>query len=188
MSELEKMLQDGEHVVWRGKAETFTILDGTNKSVFFLRLILCTLICIVVEILYVISATSTGADIKLGLMVIIFIACAASPLLFLSRSRKLRKYQYVATNMGLFTVYDQIRSMPYKRISSYVFKKDADGHTSLLCGKKGIAAKPGKWREIAYFGNPGDDGVSPCDQFGFYAVDTPDKLEDILKEMCKEGK
>ena len=61
------------------------------------------------------------------------------------------------------------------------FKEDSDGHISLLCGEKAVISRPGKWREIAFFGNPGDDGVSPCDTFAFYAIDHPEGLREVLE-------
>ena len=180
MSELERALKAGEELLWSGKAESFKILDATNKPVFVFRSILCAVICVVVEILYVIGANSTGAGVKWALVAVLFIACAASPILFLFRSRKLRKILYAATDTRLMIVSDQVMSVDYPRIPKCAFRKDADGHTTLLCGEKAISSKPGKWRELSVFGNPGDDGTSPCQKFAFYAVDDPEGLRAAL--------
>ena len=181
MSELDRVLKAGETLLWSGKAENYQILDTTNKPVFIFRSILCAAICVVVEVLYAATAISTGAGIKWGIVAVLFAACAASPILFLTRSLKLKKYVYAATNLRLLIVTDQTKEIDYPRVKRCAFKTDADGHTSLLCGAKALASKPGKWREMAFFGNPGDDGVSPCEKFVFYAVDRPEELRKVLE-------
>lgn len=176
----QKVLRAEEHLLWSGNPEEFEILDTTNKPVFIARCILCAAILIAAELLYTLTAVESGAGIKWGVAAFIFFACAASPILFLTRSRKLKKFTYVATDMRLIIMSDQVREIDYPRIPSCAFKTDADGHTTLLCGKRAIISKPGKWRELAFFGNPGDDGTSPCDKFAFYAVDTPEELRAVL--------
>ena len=182
MTELDKALKDGETVIWKGKPEKYNILDKTNKPVFIRRCVICFIICAAVELLYLWLTSISGADILVWLMIVIFVACAASPILFLLRSRKLKKAIYAATNYRLLTVADQVVGITYNRIKEYSFKMDPDGHTSLLCGKKGISSKPGKWREIALFGNPDDSGAGPCEKFAFYAIARPNELKAILSE------
>lgn len=181
MSELDRVLRVEEHLLWSGKPEKFEILDATNKPVFIFRCILCAVILVAVELLYILTAIGSGAGIKWGVAAVLAIACALSPILFLTRSRKLRKYIYAATDMRLIIVTDQVKEIVYQRIPRCAFKMDADGHTTLLCGEKAIRSKPGKWRELAFFGNPGDDGTSPCDKFAFYAVETPEELRAVLE-------
>ena len=180
MTDLERSLIDGESVLWSGKPERFTILDATNKPVFLFRTILCAVICIVAELLYVVPVISSGAGIKWGFVAVIIIACAASPVLFLTRSLKLRKMIYAATNQRLIIVSDQVKAIEYRRIPICAFRKDADGHTTLLCGDKATKSKPGRWRELTFFANANNDRVSPCEKFAFYAVEKPEKLRSVL--------
>ena len=185
MPEQEITLKNGEEILWSGKTKQYELLDTTNRPVFLFRLILCTLICIAVEILYIKMANMSGAGVQWGVLAVIFAACAASPILFLTRSMSLKKYRYYATNMRLILVDDQIREMPYERIPVCAFKQDADGNTSLLCGEKAVSSRPGRWRELTLFGNLNNDGVSPCDKFAFYAVDSPESLRSVLKDRIR---
>ena len=185
MTELDKALKDGEIVLWKGKPEKYKILDKTYKPVFIRRCLINAAICVAVELAYYWFAYTSSADILVWLMIAIFVAFAVSPILFLLRSRKLRKFIYAATNYRLITVSEQVIGVTYKRITEYSFKVDRDGHTSLLCGKDGTSSKPGKWREIALFGNPDDTGVGPCEKFAFYAVSKPDELRKVLSEKIK---
>lgn len=189
MTELDKVLGPEETLLWSGRPEKFKILDTTYKPVFIFRCVLCVVILIAVEVLYITTAISMNAGIKWGLVAVIFAACAASPILFLARSQKLKKYFYAATNTRLIIVTEQLKEIQYRRIPVCAFKTDADGHTSLLCGEKAVASKPGKWRELAFFGNPGDDGIAPCEKFAFYAVADPDELRKTLsgKVQITEG-
>lgn len=180
MSELDRVLKAEEHLLWSGKPENFEILDATNKPVFIFRCILCAVILAAVELLYILMAIGSGAGIKWGVAAVLAIACALSPILFLTRSRKLRKFIYAATDTRLIIVSDQVKEIEYRRIPGCAFKTDADGHTTLLCGAKAISSKPGKWRELTFFGDPGDDGTSPCGKFAFYAVETPEALRAVL--------
>ena len=182
MTELDKALNDGETVIWKSKPENYKVLDKTNKPVFIKRCVICAVICAAVELLYLWLTSISSADLLVWLIVVIFVACAASPILFLLRSRKLKKGIYVATNYRLITFADQVVGITYNRIKEYSFKMDKDGHTSLLCGKKGLSSNPGKWREIALFGNPDDDGSGPCEKFAFYAIDKPNDLKKVLSE------
>lgn len=181
MSRLDRTLKDGEQLLWSGKAESYQLLDLTNKPVLLCRSILCAVICLVIEALYIVTAIALEAEIKWGIIAVLFAACAASPILFVTRSMKLRDYIYAATDKRLLIIADQNKEIDYPRIHKCAFKKDADGHTSLLCGAKAVESRPGKWREIAFFGNPGDDGVSPCETFAFYAIDRPEELRKALE-------
>ena len=181
MSKLDNILKDGEQLLWSGKAENYEVLDATNKPELIHRSILCTGICILIEALYIGTAIYLDAGIKWGIVAALLIACAASPILFVTRSMKLKDYIYAATDKRLLILADQNREIDYPRIPKCAFKEDSDGHISLLCGEKAVISKPGKWREIAFFGNSGDDGVSPCDTFAFYAIDHPEELREVLK-------
>lgn len=185
MTELDKALKDGEIVIWKGKPENYKILDKTNRPVFIKRCVICVVICVAVELLYLWLTRISNADLLVWLMVVIFVACAASPILFLLRSRKLKKGIYAATNYRLITFADQVVGVTYNRIKEYSFKMDPDGHTSLLCGKKGVSSKPGKWRELALFGNPDDNGTGPCEKFAFYAISKPDEIRKVLSEKIR---
>ncbi len=64
MSRLERALKDGERLIWSGKAESYQLLDITNKPVLICRSILCAAICLVIEALYIVTAISLEAEIK----------------------------------------------------------------------------------------------------------------------------
>ena len=180
MPELNKVLNVGEKVLWKGGPEKYKILDKTNTQTFILRCALCALICILVEISYILMARYSEVDILWWLIGLIFIGCVTSPILFLLRSRKLRKHVYVVTNTRLLILKDPVMMVSYRRIQECALKTDADGHTTLLCGNKAVTSKPRKWREISYFGDVGGAETDPCSTFAFYAVQRPDELRIAL--------
>ena len=180
MHELERALKEGEHLLWTGKPESYKILDKTNKPAFLRRCLIWAIICFGLEIMYVRIMLASGTGIKWGVMAVFFVVCASIPGLFLFRSRQIRKFVYAATDRRLLIVSDQVREMAYERIPECALKIDKDGHTTVLCGKKAIAAKPGRWRKFTYCVDPNDNGVAPGAKFGFYAVDEPDELRRAL--------
>ena len=185
MSKLDKTLKDGETVIWEDKPEKYKILDRTNGPVFFKRCLINLLICAAVELSYYGFAYALEAEILEWLMIGIFVVFAVSPILFLIRSIKLKKCIYAATNYRLITVADKVIAIKYNRIYQYSFKTDVDGHTSLLCGKEGLSSEPGKWRELAFLGNPDDPEAGPCEKFAFYAISKPDELWKVLSERIR---
>ena len=180
MQELERALKEGEHLLWTGRPEPYKILDKTNTPAFVQRCLICAIICLGLEILYVRTMLASGTGIKWGVMAVFFVICASVPVLFLFHSRRVRKFVYAATDQRLLIVSDQVREMAYERIPECALKTDKDGHTTVLCGKKAIAAKPGRWRKLTYCVDPNDNGVATGTKFGFYAVDEPDELRRVL--------
>lgn len=53
---------------------------------------------------------------------------------------------YAVTDKRLILVREAVRDMDFGRIKSASLRRDADGHTSLLCGERALKAKPDKWR------------------------------------------
>ena len=188
MTKLDKVLKEGEIVIWRGKPEKYKILDKTNGPAFFKRCLINIAICAAVELSYVGLVYHLSAEILMWIIIGIFVVFAASPILFLIRSIRLKKCIYAATNYRLITVADKVISVTYNRIYEYCFKIDRDGHTSLLCGTEGLLAEPGKRRELAILGNPDDPGAGPCEKFAFYAITTPDELRRVLSEKIRNVK
>ena len=188
MTKLDKVLKEGENVIWKGKPEKYRILDKTNGLYFLKRCMINIAICAAVELSYLGLAYHLSAEILEWLIIGIIVVFAVSPILLLYRSIKLKKCIYAATNYRLITIADKVISITYNRIYEYSFKTDMNGHTSLLCGKEGLLSEPGKWRELAFSGNPDDPGAGPCEKFAFYAISRPDELQKVLSEKIRNVK
>ena len=179
---LREKLGAGEQLLWSGKPESFETLDKTNKKRILLKIIIAVAVCALLLVEYVILAGKNNADIKPA-AVIVVLACGVYFCLdsFL-QANQLKKVRYAITDKRLLCVSgDEVKSVSYENVPAACFKKDEDGHVTLLCGEEGMKAKPSKWRSIALHPlNMANSNV--CESFAFYALPDADRVKKILKE------
>lgn len=179
---LKEALRSDEKLLWSGRPERFETLDKTHKSSFYRKIVWSVAICAAVLALYIIMALKNGADIK-PVVIIVVVACGVlGPMSFFSDASKLRKnVLYAVTDKRLILVREGVRDMDFSRIKSASLRRDADGHTSLLCGERALKAKPDKWRAASLLAQGSGDGEDElCENFAFYALPESPELDTIL--------
>ena len=187
---LKTALHADEKILWEGKAASFTTLDKTNKPFFWISLAIGLAFFAALTAAYVRITTRSGGDLKWGVLAVILVLALLAPIRCLSDAGKIRKLRYLATDQRLMVLSDSgFRSAAYGRIDQAAFRTDADGVTSLLCGRYAVKAKERKRREIAVIGMVGGDRNEtdqPIESFGFYALSKQDvgALRGILKQQC----
>ncbi len=187
---LKTLLHTDEKVLWEGKAAAFATMDKTNKPLFLRHTLIGLGVFAVVTGLYMMMIRHTGSPMKPGLLLVVLVLAALTPVRFLTDAAKIRKLRYVATDRRLMVVSEgTARSAAYERIDQAAFRTDADGVTSLLCGALALAAKENKRREIAVIGMVGGDRAGedqPIESFGFYSLSKQDvgALRGIMKQQC----
>lgn len=149
---LQTSLQENEEILWRGKPEPFETLDKTHKRKFITDVVIGLLITILITVVYVLVGRHTGVSVKPLILLVILILCGIPAFNILGDASKLRKTEYIATNQRLIVLRDTDRSMEYGAIHEAEFRKDSDGHISLVCGSDALSAKESKWREICTIG------------------------------------
>ncbi|MBR1456186.1 MAG: hypothetical protein IJ594_03375 [Oscillospiraceae bacterium] len=178
---LREQLEEGEQLLWTGKAEPYETLDAVHKRPFTLKCVIGYLIALAVIVTYVSVARETGIQ---PLLILLVLAIASiGPLNVLGDGRKLRRAVYAATDRRLIAVGENVRSVEYDKIAEAAFREDEAGHVSLLCGYNALKAKSAKWREITLVGHTFDeDDKSRCAAFALYAVDDANGLKKVLRE------
>lgn len=179
---LNASLLPGEQILWRGKAETFTILDKTHKKRFTVSVCIGLLITVLVAIIYFAAMLRHGLSARPYVLLIVLLLCGIPAFNILGDASKLRKMEYVVTDQRLLVLRDAVRPMAFSAIHEAGFSTDADGHVSLLCGKDALNAKPDKWREICVVGQGSSDGPDVCTRFAFYAPADLQGLKAALKD------
>lgn len=161
----------GEEILWSGRSENFEAMDKTHKNYYLRRGIIIAVIALALIALYIPTAISTGAGIKVGVILVLLavgIYAVISPVLDV---KKLRKTEYVLTNEKLIIVSpSDVRSVALSSIPTAKLAKDEDGHTSLLCGPDADKLAACKRRVATLTGALLDQDSSMCDRFVLYAV------------------
>ncbi len=183
MEELLKgALDEGEKILWKGQPESFETLDKTHRSGYIRKCVITAVITAAILIAYIAAATSNGAGIKWGVIVIILV-CAAyaclSPILTANQLRK--QIMYVITDKRMMIIRGSVTSCAYDKIGIAAMRKDSDGHSCLICGADGIKLKPTKWRGDTVTGARSDVQTGECSSLVMYAVPEADKVREILK-------
>ena len=179
---LKSRLNEGETILWQSKTEPIQALDKTNQKRFFTNLIVCSMIAIVLIVLYL---TNVKGEVKFSAIVIVLVLCAFAPLRRILDASAVKKLQYLVTDQRLLVFNgSEIKGVELGRIQDAVLKLDADGHLSLLVGSRGIKTKPDHWRELAIVGQPSSlPEEEPIETFGFYAVDDRAGLKKVLAQV-----
>ena len=180
---LLEFLKEGEEILWEGKAEPIRILDDTNASSFWKKLIISAAVTVLAIALYWYFSVRNGVEVSSFIIGFFAVCGLISPVRFWTDARRVRKQKYIATDRRLIVQSDTMLDVPYSFIHEAVFKRDADGHGTLLCGKDAVKKDPAKWRVASILCNINEiDSKDPCRNFVFYAVEDPEKLLEVLKE------
>jgi len=164
-------LEQGETILWNGKPEEFTVLDATHKKYFIIKLVLSIIIFTVMITGHVLLSLKYGFALQLP--IIIMLAVLAAILTFLSTSlfikaKKVKKtVSYIITNKRLIVKQAAEKSVLLSAIKEVRFYTDEAGHTSLLCGNKGIKIKGNKIRTSTL---ANVNGHHDCESFAMYAL------------------
>ena len=190
MPDVNKILQDGEELLWQGRSLITEPLNKTYRPVFVKKLIIGLIVMGILGFLYIRAALSTDAGVKPMVIIALAILCLFSAFQVIYSPRKLRKMIYAATDKRLMIVTpDHVIDVPYGRIHEAVFKTDADGLTSLLCGKDAVKSGPSAWRDLTAFAHvdPNGEAAQSCESFVLYGIDRPDQLKDALTDRIPLG-
>lgn len=178
---LKSALKENEQLLWSGRPESFDTLDATHKHSFIVKSITAAIVAVIAEVLYLWLAKKNGANIMPLVMVLIALAAAFSPIcVWLDASRLRKSVLYGVTDKRLILVRDGVKGVEFEKIDAAAFKTDADGHTTLLCGRRALKAKPSAWRASTLVGQSAYEEI--CDSFAFYALPADDSLKSTLKE------
>ena len=178
---LTSMLDSGEQVLWTGKAEAYETLDATYKKPFIRKAVIAALVFAALLTGYLIAVKGQG--VQPIIILVVLLLSAISPLNVLSDGKRLRQTLYAATDRRLLVVRDTAKSVEYEKIAQAEFRQDEAGHTSLLCGGKGLKAKTSNWRLYTLTGPYyADEEETRCERFVLYAVDDVEGLRRVLKE------
>ena len=178
---LQEALESGEQLRWSGSPESFEVLDKTNRKQILVKAAVAVAVAVLLLVEYVLIVGKSGTEVK-PLAVIIIVACCGyfclDPFL---RARQLTKLRYAITDRRLLSMSDGVKSVYYKNIPAVCFKKDEDGHVTLLCGTDAVKLKPKKWRSAALY-PMNDVETNACESFAFYALPDADRVKTILRD------
>ena len=78
---------------------------------------------------------------------------------------------YAITDRRILALGEDVKGVELEKVDAAEFRKDADGHTSLLIGRDAVKSKPTKWRQYTVVGPHLTDEENPvCETFALYAV------------------
>ena len=179
---LSSLLAKDEKLLWSGRPESFETLDRTNKTKIMTWLIIKAVITAGLVIAYIIACIGTeGINIPV-LITLLVLGAFAMAYPFLTANHLRNKKIYGLTDRRILRIGDNTESVPYGRIQHAALRKDADGHTSLLCGNKTCKLDPTRWRSVAdiSFSNRPED--PEAEDVVLYALPMNADLEAILKK------
>jgi len=184
---MEKILKEelaaDEKILWQAKPENFETLDVTHKKNFIVKAALIIGVVALLCVLYLVFAANKGIEVKYGLIVIILALAVFASINGIFDAKKLKKVSYVITDKRLILVDEVCKSAEFNLFKEAEFRVDADGHTSLLCGKRALESKPFHWRMLTVGGPHIEVETGLCDSFVFYAIPEADKVKKILSDF-----
>lgn len=171
-------LENGEKLLWCGKASSNKVMDKTYSAFYCLVCLVC--YGLAAAVLYM-AYKATG-EVKLSVLLVILVIASILPLAALYDGIKVRSLGYAATDRRLIrTNGSEVFSADYKDIGECSFRKDASGNTSLLCGKKTAKSSPLLWRGLSLFtGVVERDKENKVHNYVMYAVDDAEGLKKVL--------
>ncbi len=178
---LEKELNKGEKLLWKSPTESFEPLDATYKKHIIKKIVTTAGIVLAILIAYLIYAITGGNGVKIVIVAILLLVAVCASLNNLTDASTLKKALYAATDKRLIIVTDSVKSVDYSAIGKAAFKKDADGHFTLLCGGS-VDSKPTEWRSQTVAGPKIDDDSKLCTRFAMYAVPDHEKVQKLLSD------
>lgn len=180
---LMNSLEPGEKLLWTAGVEPFETLDRTHKKIFTNKLITAIAVALVFTVAYVIFAVQQHMSVNLIMLLIVYALAAIGPSNLLADGKRLKKISYAVTDRRLLAFRDSAYAVGLDQIHTGAFRKDADGHVSLLLGRDGLKVKPHKWRETALVGRDvEDEGAGECLRWALYAPADLEGLKAVLKE------
>ena len=163
---LQTILHKEEKILWEGKAEPFTTLDRTHKNAYLKKLCITLAVTLALRLLYFITVSEVEPFIVAVMLFLAAYICIKP----LTEARQLRSARYLVTDERLVLITDEVVNVVYTDIPMAAIRTDADGHSSLLCGQRAIAAAPQQRRSFAATGAVIDMDSKLCDSLIFYAV------------------
>ena len=184
---IDEFLQVGEEVLWKGGPADYELLDKTHRALLIKRIVLFMGISILLAVAYVLFRKYTGRDPEISMAIIIAVCGFIGPLTVFTDGISIQRYRYAATDRRLMVYEDEVKQMDYRRIKEARFLTDADGQTSLACGRKAVKAAPSRLRSLTVFGDVNErEGLDPCRSFAMYAIDDPEGLRKVLRKKLPD--
>lgn len=177
---LKEELHAGEKILWHGGPEPFETLDVTHKQHVIVKAVLTIGIVFTLCIAYLVFANSKGIELKPSLVVIAMLCAVLASFNYIFQSKKLSKMNYIITDQRIIFGTDILKSLEFAKIDKVEFKKDADGHTSILFGDVAIKSKAHQWRSLSLADAYIDSDTGYCSRFALYAVSNVDEVKKIL--------
>ena len=177
---IKEELQQGEKILWSGKTENFDIFDATNKKPIILRAVLIIGIVSFVCAFYAYYALSGNIELKPALIWLALFCAALGAVSGYTNGKKLKKMKYVITNQRIISCVEVPKALKFSDIKEVEFKTDADGHTSVLFGKKAINAKEHQRRSLALLDPYIDEDTGFCSRFVMYAVPDAEQIKKLI--------
>ena len=168
-------LEANEKILWDSHPEAFVTLDKTHKQPFIKKLLITLIITAILLILYIGVLGHAEPLIIAVTLVIAGYICISTHM----NAWQLKKARYLITDRRIIVMNNDFTSAHYADIPMAFFRKDADGHTSLVCGDYAAQLKPHKWRGYSAVGARYDDKV--CDSLILYAIPDPARVKEVLK-------
>ena len=178
---LQKELAQDEKLLWKANAEPFEPFDATYKKHIIKKIAVTCVIVLAILIAYIIFALTKGDGVKIVVVGILVLIAICASINNLTDATTLKKATYAATDKRLLFIGDSVKAVEYDVIGKAAFKKDDDGHYTLLCGSA-IDSKPTEWRSLTVAGPKLDDETKMCTRFALYAVPDHEKVQKILSE------
>ena len=186
--QLKEALQEGEQLLWQGKAENFETLDRTHKQNLIMTTAISLGIALAICIAYI--AAAGIANVKPLLILIILLIACIGPFNAFGDGKKLKKMIYAVTDQRILAVSDDVRAVEFDKVDAAEFRRDADGHTSLLLGRDAVKSKATKWRQYTVVGPHMNEEEPPkLETFALYAVNDVAGLKKALsgRLSCLKG-
>lgn len=180
---LKNELRENEKILWLGKAEKFDVLDKTHKKPMLVKATVVLTITILFAALYLLYAQGHGIKVKPATIALVLVFAAAISFGYIIDAIKLRGVVYAITDQRLIAIQPTANSVEFNTINKLILDTDADGHTSLLCGKMAIKAKAYKRRNLSLCGPYIDPDTGICDRFIMYNIAEPEKVEELLRDF-----
>ena len=179
---LRALLEEDEKLLWFGSPEPFETMDKTNKKSILIGLVIKALVIVGCLALYIQSAQSTGEAKPVMLLLILGVGVWAVANPFLTARRLREKTIYGLTDRRVLRSGANDESVPYERIKSAVLRRDADGHSTLLCGPRTQNLKPRQWRgeaDASFINGPDDPEAL---RVILYNIPLDKTCRDVLKQ------
>jgi len=175
---LKSNLEEGETILWTGRADAAKPISTTNRGMCLASLIVSSVIAVFFISKMILSAAQSGGSISIAFILLVLGAAALLPGGVIGDGFRARKLSYAATDRRLIIISkSNFNSMFYRCIHDAAFMRDSDGKVSLLCGKTALASKPWRWRDLATRNGSFLNEKGVCDAFILYAVDDADGLK-----------